>query len=75
MDTGSNLSTLITVLQNVVVAINSANRTLNNVFPQATGTSATATGGAATLPANPEGFVEIFVPSLNATVKVPYYNT
>jgi hypothetical protein len=36
------------------------------------GTSATATGGAATLPANPVGFVTITLPT-GVSVKVPYY--
>jgi hypothetical protein len=50
-------------------------QTLAAVFPQATGTDSTATGGAATLPANPVGFIEVYVPSLSATVKIPYYST
>jgi hypothetical protein len=36
------------------------------------GTSATATGGAATLPANPVGFVTITLPN-GQSVKVAYY--
>ena len=43
------------------------------VFPQAIGTSATATGGAATLPAQPVGFLDDVNPATGATVKVPYY--
>ncbi|HLY88316.1 MAG TPA: hypothetical protein VKQ27_04970 [Acetobacteraceae bacterium] len=37
------------------------------------GTAPSATGGAATLPANPVGFVTMTLPS-GASVKVPYYN-
>ena len=37
------------------------------------GTSATAIGGAATLPANPVGFVTMTLPN-GTSVKVPYYN-
>ena len=69
------LSTAIVTLQNLVTSVAAINKTLVGVFPQATGTAATATGGAATLPGNPVGFIEIFVPSLNATVKIPYYAT
>jgi hypothetical protein len=42
------------------------------VFPQQTGTSATATGGAATLPGNPVGFIVVALPN-GTSVKVPYY--
>lgn len=49
-------------------------QTLESVFPLATGTDSSATGGAATLPANPVGFIEVYVPSLGATKKVPYYD-
>lgn len=42
------------------------------VFPQQNGTSATATAGAATLPANPLGFIIVSLPN-GTTVKVPYY--
>lgn len=48
-------------------------QTLRAIFPQATETTATtATGGSATLPANPAGFLNV---TINGTpVKVPYYN-
>lgn len=36
------------------------------------GTSASATGGSATLPANPVGFVSMTLPN-GQSVKVPYY--
>lgn len=68
-----NLQTLIATLLQGVQAQNLIATTINSVFPQATGTGATATGGAATLPANPVGFIQVFIPSLNATVKIPYY--
>jgi hypothetical protein len=69
------ITDLVTAIKNGVIALGSLNKTMSGVFPQATGTAATATAGAATLPANPVGFVQVFVPSLNATVKIPYYNT
>lgn len=47
-------------------------QTIQAVFPQATSqTSATATAGAATLPANPVGFLTVNINGTN--VKVPYY--
>lgn len=45
---------------------------LKNAFGFLGGTSATATGGAATLPANPVGFVTMTLPN-GTSVKVPYY--
>lgn len=42
------------------------------VFPQMTGLSTTATAGAATLPANPVGFIIVTLPD-GTTRKVPYY--
>lgn len=45
---------------------------LKNAFGFIGGTSASATGGAATLPANPVGFVTLTLPN-GTSVKVPYY--
>ena len=67
------LSQLITVSQNSVIALGNIVQALKAVFPQGTGTSSTATGGAATLPANPVGFVNITLPN-GAQAKVPYYS-
>ena len=47
-------------------------KALVNAFGFIGGTSASATGGAATLPANPVGFVTLTLPNGTA-VKVPYY--
>lgn len=48
-------------------------QTLLAIFPQATAqTSGTATAGAATLPANPVGFLIINIGG--TAFKVPYYN-
>jgi hypothetical protein len=66
------LSDLVTTLKNAVSAISLINQTLRATFPYATGTSATAVAGAATLPANPVGFITITLPS-GASAKVPYY--
>lgn len=67
--------TLVTAIKNSVQAQGNLQQTINRIFPQATGTDTTATAGAAALPANPVGFIEVWVPSLNATVKIPYYAT
>lgn len=45
---------------------------IKSVFPQQTGTASTATAGAATLPANPVGFIQVTLPS-GALAKIPYY--
>lgn len=66
--------TLVTAIKNSVQAQGNLQQTINRVFPQATGTDTEATGGAAILPANPVGFLEVYVPSLSATVKIPYYS-
>jgi hypothetical protein len=69
----AGLVDVVTGLQNAVKAINTLNQTLSTVFPQAGATSATATTGAATLPAAPLGFIVTNLPN-GTSVKVPYYN-
>ena len=72
---GSNdneLQLLITNIQSAVQAINGLNVTLKTVFPQQGTTATTATGGAATLPGNPLGFLNVVVSG--TTVKFPYYS-
>jgi hypothetical protein len=61
-------------MRNTVNSLNAINTTLGKVFPQAIGTSSTATTGAATLPANPAGFLNVVNPATGATIKIPYYN-
>lgn len=68
-----NLQTLVAAIQAGVNAQNLIATNIKAVFPLATGTSGVATGGSATLPAAPVGFMEVFVNSLNQTVKIPYY--
>jgi hypothetical protein len=46
---------------------------LQNAFIQFGGKTTTATGGAATLPANPVGFVTATLPD-QTVVKIPYYS-
>lgn len=59
--------------KNIVTAINGLQQTMANTFPQQGGVSGSATGGAATLPGNPVGFLTITLPNGTAA-KVPYYS-
>lgn len=56
----------------VAQAINNLSDILQTVMLQVSGTSATASAGAATLPANPVGFAVITLPD-GTSAKVPYY--
>jgi len=63
---------ILSTLQLGVQALNKIVQILTSSFPQTVGTATTATGGAATLPANPVGFVVVTLPN-GSSVKVPYY--
>lgn len=63
---------ILTALQQGVQALSRVAQTLSTAFAQIGGTATTATGGAATLPANPVGFIVITLPNGTAA-KVPYY--
>lgn len=63
---------LSTATQNLVVAFNNLNTTMNKVLPVVQSTATTATAGTATLPASPAGFLNITLPNGTAA-KVPYY--
>jgi len=64
---------IISVLQNGVRYLGGILSTLSKSFPQVTGTASSATGGSATLPANPVGFIVITLPD-GTSAKVPYYS-
>jgi len=66
-------SGILATLQQGVQAINQVIQTLKAVFPISGGTTTTATGGSATLPANPVGFITVTLPDGTAA-KVPYYS-
>ncbi|SCB30257.1 hypothetical protein [Rhizobium lusitanum] len=70
MATGSD--SIWNILNQGVQAINSLRQVLLSVFPQTGGTATTATGGSATLPANPVGFIVVTLPD-GTSAKVPYY--
>lgn len=70
---------LVTAAQNAVKAINSLNAatqalnaTMKSVLPAVQSTSTTAQAGAATLPASPEGFLDITLPD-GTPARVAYY--
>lgn len=69
----ASLDDVVTTGRNILNALNQLQQTMANTFPQQGGTSTTATGGAATLPANPVGFITITLPNGTAA-KVPYYS-
>ena len=71
----AGITDLVTWAHNAVISLNTLNQTIAKVFPQTIGTSTTATGGSATLPANPVGFITVVNPTTGATIKVPYYNS
>ena len=69
----ASLDDVNSTIKGVVTNLGQLITTVKNFFPQQTGTATTATGGAATLPSNPVGFIEVTLQS-GTTVKVPYYN-
>lgn len=71
--TTPNLTTIQQSLQQAVVGINALVQAIKAVFPQGTAITSTATGGAATLPANPQAFMTVTGQDGN-TYKVPLYN-
>lgn len=68
----ASLDDLVTVQQSGVSYLGKLVKAILSVFPQQTGTSTTATGGAATLPGNPVGFINVTLPS-GVIAKIPYY--
>lgn len=70
---GGNSDSIFSILQNGVKYLGQLVVAVQKIFPQTSGTSGTATGGAATLPANPAGFLTVTLPN-GTTAKVPYYN-
>lgn len=67
------LDDAVSTLKGVVSQLSSIYGIISTIFPQQTGTATTATAGAATLPANPVGFIEVTLQS-GQSCKVPYYN-
>ena len=63
---------LVTAAKNAVIAINNLAQLMSKTLPVVQSTAASATAGAATLPAAPKGFLNITLPDGTAA-KVPYY--
>jgi hypothetical protein len=70
---GSSMQDLVSVQGNGVRYLGLLVNALKAAFIQFGGTVTTATGGGATLPANPVGFVTATLPS-GQVVKIPYYS-
>lgn len=68
----ASIDDVVTTMKNAVVALGGLTQTINKVFPQTGGTATSATGGSATLPSAPVGFVVVTLPS-GSVVKLPYY--
>jgi hypothetical protein len=72
-ETRIDFTAIVNGQQQLTQAIQRLTEQLIKAFPQATGTSGSATGGAATLPANPVGFIVSTIPGTSTVVKIPYY--
>lgn len=59
-------------LQAIAESLATTAKVQANAFPQQAGTATSATGGSASLPANPVGFLTVTLPN-GTSVKVPYY--
>lgn len=70
---GGSLQDLVTVQGNGVRYLGLLVNAFKAAFLQFGGTVTSATGGAATLPANPVGFVTATLPN-GTVVKIPYYS-
>lgn len=69
----AGVSDIAGILTNAVQAVNGLNTAIREIRSiYVTGTAGSATGGAATLPANPVGFIETTLPDGTA-VRIPYY--
>ena len=64
---------IISQLRNLTLGFSNLYNLFKTVFPISGGTSVSATGGAATLPANPVGFLTVTLPNGTAA-KIPYYS-
>lgn len=64
---------MLSAVQNATLVLSRIASTLSASFPQVSGTASSATAGAATLPANPVGFLSVTLPNGTAAM-VPYYS-
>jgi hypothetical protein len=68
----ASLDDAVSTLKGVSTNLSQIWLTIKTIFPQSTGTSFAATAGTATLPAQPNGFIIVNLPS-GTQAKVPYY--
>lgn len=68
------LQQIYSALLSIAQAINGQTQAIKIAFPSGTGTAGSAVGGAATLPANPVGYITTTIPGTTTVVKVPYYS-
>ena len=69
------LQNILTTLQNLVIATNAQTEVIQSVFPQGTGTTTSATAGAASaLPATPAGYLTVVLAD-GTPAKIAFYNT
>lgn len=68
------LNAILQAIQSLTDAVQAQTTALQAIFPVGTGTSSSATTGSATLPADPEGFINVTLPDTGAQARVPYYN-
>lgn len=73
MDMMPNFADITTTLRNLTNVVSSLAAGVAKAFPVITGTATSATAGAATLPANPVGFIVITLPD-GTSARVPYYH-
>lgn len=70
---GNNLSSILSTLQQGVRALYDIATKISSIFPQVSGTTTTATGGAITPPAQVVGYVTVTLPN-GTSAKIPYYS-
>ena len=70
---GGNMQDLVSTQKSGVSYLGQLLVAFKAAFIQFGGTGTTATGGAATLPANPVGFVTATLPN-GSVIKIPYYS-
>lgn len=69
----ASIDDVVTKLSGVSSQLGDLVNAIAKIFPQGTGVSGTATAGAAALPPNPVGFVNVTLPD-GTQAKVPYYS-
>jgi len=69
---GQNNTSILSTLQQGVRALYDLTTKITTIFPQVSGTSTTAAGGAITPPAQVVGYITVTLPN-GTSAKIPYY--